>query len=98
MTRKAASKPSKPVLQIVSFSADSSHIIGYIYFLDPEHAGEPRQYNVEGMNGAGSVRVFPAGSQAHWPGSAPYTAEARRIATAILAATFPSITRSLDLS
>jgi hypothetical protein len=77
-----------PALQIVTFSADSHHVLGYITFIDPSH-DEPRQYNVEATSGVAPARVFPAGSQEHWDGGGSYQAEAERIAATILGATFP---------
>lgn len=97
MTDITTPQPTTPVLQIVTFSADSHHVLGYIIFIDSDH-DEPRQYNVEAFTGVEPARVFPAGSQEHWDGGEPYLAEANRIARAFLEATFPSLADSIDQS
>jgi hypothetical protein len=85
-------RPVKPVLRVISFSGDILHVLGFIYFLDPDLA-ELRQYNVEATAGYGPFTVTAAGSQKHLPGGDPYLEEATRIAGDLLKATYPHFTR-----
>jgi hypothetical protein len=91
MTSSIHPHPCKPVLQVVSFSGDAFHILGFLSFLDPD---EGRQFNVE-ATACVSFKIWPAHNQAHLPNGGLYLEEATRIATGLVLATFPHFVRDV---